>query len=76
LTGNRSNSLETDGDSWHISERRHGKFCRKVKLPFMVTEPATIQAKYDNGVLTVFIPEPENRSTTISLLLVPTWMKV
>lgn len=59
LSGERASTVERNDASWHYAERQHGKFARKIKLPFHI-EVSRISAKYDNGVLTVSIPQPEN----------------
>lgn len=59
LSGERTSQTERDEARWHYAERHYGKFSRKVKLPFNI-EVGKISAKYDNGVLTVNIPQPEN----------------
>ena len=50
---------EQDGESrWHLSERRYGRFSRSVVLPRDV-EHERIEARFENGVLTVVIPKSE-----------------
>lgn len=43
---------------WHLSERRYGRFDRSFVLPREVN-PDRIQARIDNGVLSVTIPKNE-----------------
>lgn len=57
LSGERQASSERDESRWHYAERHFGKFSRKIKLPFNI-EVSRISAKYENGVLTVSIPQP------------------
>lgn len=57
LSGERKSQVERDSENWHFKERYFGKFTRNFKLPFEV-EKQNVSAKFDNGVLTVNIPEP------------------
>ena len=47
-----------DRATWHLSERRYGKFSRSFLLPRDV-EHDRIEASFTNGVLTVSIPKSE-----------------
>lgn len=44
--------------TWHLSERRYGKFSRSFVLPRDVDQDG-IQARFDNGVLSVTVPKSE-----------------
>lgn len=44
--------------TWHLSERRYGKFSRSFVLPRGV-DPERITARSDNGVLSISIPKSE-----------------
>lgn len=57
LSGERHTASDRDESRWHYAERHYGKFSRKIKLPFNI-EVSRISAKYENGVLTVSIPQP------------------
>lgn len=46
------------GDTWHLSERRYGKFSRSFVLPREV-EQERIEARFEDGVLHVVIPKSE-----------------
>ena len=52
----------TEGDekneTWHLSERRYGRFSRSFVLPRDV-EQEQIRASFDNGVLSLTIPKSE-----------------
>lgn len=51
----------TEGDersTWHLSERRYGKFSRSFVLPRDV-EPDGIQARFEDGVLNISVPKSE-----------------
>lgn len=45
-------------NTWHLSERRYGRFTRSFVLPRDV-EQEQIQAHFENGVLSVTIPKSE-----------------
>jgi HSP20 family protein len=47
-----------EGDTYHLSERRWGKFSRSFVLPREVNAEQ-ISAHFENGVLTVTIPKSE-----------------
>lgn len=61
VSGERKSSW-SDSDAreatWHISERRYGKFSRSFMLPRDV-EQDRIEASFDNGVLSITIPKSE-----------------
>lgn len=44
--------------TWHLSERRYGKFSRSFVLPRDV-EQEQIEARFENGVLGITIPKSE-----------------
>lgn len=48
----------SEKDTWHLSERRYGRFSRSFVLPREV-EHDRIQASYADGVLNVTIPKSE-----------------
>lgn len=51
----------TEGDersTWHLTERRYGRFSRSFVLPRDV-EADGIQAHFEDGVLTVVVPKSE-----------------
>lgn len=56
----RAQWTESDERSgtWHLAERRYGKFSRSFVLPRDV-EPDGIQARAENGVLHVTVPKSE-----------------
>jgi HSP20 family protein len=55
---------ETESGNGHRKERRYGSFERTIQLPFEVKE-GDIDAKFNNGVLTIRLPKQEDmqRST-------------
>jgi HSP20 family protein len=61
ITGERQAEWEREGGergSWHISERRYGRFSRSFVLPRDV-DAERIQAQMANGVLRLTIPKSE-----------------
>ena len=51
---------ETGDDvNWHRRERPAGSFLRSIELPFRI-EPDQIDARFENGVLTVEMQRPED----------------
>lgn len=59
ISGERQDARDIEQHNFHYSERTFGKFSRAVRLPFSA-DPATVSARFDNGVLTVNIPQPES----------------
>ncbi|HEX2211141.1 MAG TPA: Hsp20/alpha crystallin family protein [Longimicrobium sp.] len=52
----------TEGDersTWHLAERRYGRFSRSLMLPREVEQDG-VQARFDDGVLTITVPKTEN----------------
>lgn len=58
ISGEKSEETQEAKDTWHLSERRYGKFSRSFLLPREV-EQERIEAHFDHGVLTVTIPKTE-----------------
>ncbi|MFQ5413850.1 MAG: Hsp20/alpha crystallin family protein [Phycisphaerae bacterium] len=54
ISGEKSESTETKGDSWYQSERRFGTFRRRVQLPSYV-DGDKVSAEHANGVLTIHL---------------------
>ena len=59
VSGQRERKREETKDNLYRFERRFGSFSRSVALPAGVSEDA-IQAKYENGVLEIRVPKPED----------------
>jgi HSP20 family protein len=56
-----------EGRKYHVSERTYGSFHRSFTLPRTV-EADSIEARFDNGVLTVRLPKaPEAKSRSIEI---------
>jgi HSP20 family protein len=58
VSGQRERKHERKGENFYRWERRFGQFARSVALPAGITE-SDIQATYENGVLEVQVPKPE-----------------
>lgn len=65
IKGEKKEEKEEKGKYYHRVERRHGTFCRSVRLPAEV-KPETIEATFKDGILTVTLPkvEAETRAVT------------
>jgi HSP20 family protein len=60
VSGERRAEEATEGTGWRRVERSFGSFKRSLTLPEGI-DPEAIAASFDNGVLTVTIPKPEER---------------
>jgi HSP20 family protein len=61
ITGTRPAAIEAPNDGEvrvFFAERAHGAFTRSLRFPQYV-EGSRIEAKYDNGVLTITVPKAE-----------------
>ena len=58
IQGEKKQVAEESSERWHRYERSYGSFERMFSLPSTV-EAERIQAKVDNGVLTVTLPKTE-----------------
>lgn len=58
ISGERKEEKEEEGKTFHRIERRHGEFRRVLPLPVEVAEEK-IEARVENGVLTVIVPKSE-----------------
>lgn len=62
VSGERKPSWSGDDDggrlTWHLAERRYGKFSRSFVLPRDVDQER-IAARFENGVLAISIPKSE-----------------
>ena len=58
ISGERKEEKEEKGKTYHRIERRYGEFRRILPLPAEVAEEK-IEARVENGVLTVTVPKSE-----------------
>lgn len=61
ISGERQQSNEDRQENYYRSERSYGSFVRSIPLPEGVNEEE-VRAHFDNGVLEVTIPIPEQRA--------------
>jgi len=60
VSGERTRTEEAAEDGFYRFERRYGTFARGVGLPQGVDQEQ-ISARYENGVLEIRVPKPEER---------------
>lgn len=60
LRAEKRQERKEEREGAHVSERSFGTFRRSLRLPFHV-EPDQVHAQFENGVLTVTLPKPEQR---------------
>ncbi len=60
VSGERSSQHEQEKDGYRRIERAYGSFTRSLTVPDGVAADS-VQAHFENGVLTVRIPKPEQR---------------
>ena len=60
IKGERKDEKEEKDKNYHRIERMFGSFARSVALPAGF-DASRVSAKFDNGVLTVSLPKPEER---------------
>lgn len=60
VSGERERTQETSEDGFYRYERRYGTFARAVGLPQGVDQEK-IAAHYENGVLEIRVPKPEEQ---------------
>lgn len=58
IKGEKREEKEKKERYYHLVERRHGSFCRTIRLPAEVKEEK-IEATFKDGVLTVTLPKVE-----------------
>jgi HSP20 family protein len=58
VSAERARTQETDENGFYRFERRYGTFARAVGLPQGVDQEQ-IHARYENGVLEIRVPKPE-----------------
>lgn len=58
IKGEAKEEKETEGEQYHIRERRFGTFSRSITLPSNI-QADRIEAASENGVLTIRLPKAE-----------------
>jgi HSP20 family protein len=67
LKGHRSQEQERDEEGYHRVERSYGSFQRAFRIPGGI-DATRVEAKFDNGVLSVTLPKrEENRPKQIKV---------
>lgn len=67
ISGERSKEDEERNEKWHRVERSMGKFMRRFRLPENA-KMDEINAKMENGVLTVMVPKQEERKPEVKAI--------
>jgi len=62
ISGEKKEDQERKSDGYVLSERRYGAFRRQITIPNDV-EPAKIEARFANGVLTIVMPKDGKTAT-------------
>ncbi|MFO1056546.1 MAG: Hsp20/alpha crystallin family protein [Dongiaceae bacterium] len=60
IRGEKKHERKDEQENYHFVERSYGRFQRSLRLPFPA-EPDQVQARFDNGVLTVTVPKSERQ---------------
>jgi HSP20 family protein len=60
ISGERRAEEKTEDKGYHRVERAYGSFSRSLSIPEGI-DPEQVSAEFDNGVLEVRIPKPEER---------------
>lgn len=63
ISGERKAEHERKGEGFHRIERSFGRFSRSLGLPRGI-DAKSVTASFDNGVLEVRMPKPEERKAT------------
>ena len=63
IRGEKKLERRDDRENMHFTERAYGTFQRILRLPFKV-DPTQVQARFDNGVLTVTLPKPKGQEAS------------
>lgn len=60
IRGEKRQEQKDEKENYHFVERSYGHFQRSLRLPFAV-DPEQVQARFENGVLTVTVPKSERQ---------------
>lgn len=60
ISGQKRVERDEQKESFHVVERSVGSFARSIRLPFAV-DPSQVQATFENGVLTIALPKPQEQ---------------
>jgi HSP20 family protein len=59
IKGEKKAEREQKNGGAYYMERRFGSFARSIRLPFEASDQ-TVDARFENGVLTVHVPKPDD----------------
>ena len=71
VAGEKKSAVESTDSGRYLSERRFGLFYRAFTKPFTV-DADTIDASFDNGVLTITVPAPQQSRRTSKPIAIKT----
>jgi HSP20 family protein len=60
IRGEKKFERKNEQENYHFVERSYGTFQRALRLPGPV-DPEKVQARFENGVLTVTVPKSEQQ---------------
>ena len=63
IRGEKKIERRDERENAHFTERAYGTFQRILRLPFKA-DPDQVQARFDNGVLTVTLPKPRGQDAS------------
>ena len=63
IRGEKRFERQDEEENFHFVERSFGTFQRSIRLPFPIN-PEQVQARFDNGVLTVTLPKTAQQERT------------
>jgi HSP20 family protein len=63
IRGEKKIERRDERENAHFTERAYGTFQRILRLPFKV-DPSQVQARFDNGVLTLTLPKPKGQDAS------------
>jgi HSP20 family protein len=66
ISGERRDEKDEEREGWRHTELSYGRFERMVRVPRGL-DPATAEAKFENGVLEVKLPMPEEKTKQRSI---------
>ena len=58
ISGERKSPEAREDSTWHLRERRYGRFSRAIRLPYRV-DPERVAARFRDGVLELELYRPE-----------------
>jgi HSP20 family protein len=66
VSGERRQEQKTEENGWFRTERRYGRFDRRVGLPEGI-DAEGVHASYDKGILDITIPLPAKQKTKVKV---------